>query len=239
MEENPKASASILKSKIHPPPLSLDLLERPRLFDKLNTAFSSAAHNTKKLSLVSAPAGFGKTTLIRQWMEECPQQCGWYSLDDSDNEFQRFWRYFISSMQRIYPEIGETTLEMISSRSIFEVEDKNFEVLLTPLINEIFEIEEGICLVLDDYHLISDSMIHESMVFLIENMPSCLHLITTTRSDPPWPMHKWRVKNQLTEIRQTDLIMSREEAISLFDQMMPEKLSLNDKEGLYTKPRVG
>ncbi len=235
MEENPKASGMILRSKIYPPPLSADLLERPRLFDKLNTAFQSTNESIKKLSLVSAPAGFGKTTLIRYWMEESPQKCCWYSLDDSDNEFQRFWRYFISSMQRIYPEIGETTLEMISSRSIFEVEDKNFEVLLTPFINEIFEIEEGICLVLDDYHQISDPLIHESMIFFIENIPSCFHLVVTTRSDPPWPMHKWRVKNQMTEIRQSDLKMSREEAVLLFDQLMPGKLSVNDKEGLYLK----
>lgn len=235
MERSTKASEAILKSKIHPPPLSTDLLMRPQLINKLNSAFQCAAENTRKLSLVSAPAGFGKTTLIRQWMEESPQKCCWYSLDDSDNEFQRFWRYFISSVQQFYPKIGETTLEMISSRSIFEVEDKNFEVLLTPFINELFELEEGICFVLDDYHQISDSMIHESMAFFIENISTCFHLITTTRSDPPWPMHKWRVKNQMTEIRQSDLKMSREEAVSLFDQLMPEKLSEKDKEGLYHK----
>ena len=215
----------ILQTKLSIPPLRTDLVQRQRLFEVLNQGLQ------RKLTLVSAPPGFGKTTLLMAWTRICGRPAAWLSLDDSDNDPVRFLTYLIASLQKIAPEIEEELLEKLASPR-FSDPDSPFshEDLLAGLINRLGEIAENFVLILDDYHVISSQPVHETMAFLLDHLPVQMHLVIASRADPPLPLARLRGRGQLNELRLSDLRFTDEEAGSFLKKIMgldlrPEQLA--------------
>jgi LuxR family maltose regulon positive regulatory protein len=218
---NVRVKTEILRTKLHIPQPKPVFTPRPHLIERLNDGL------TRKLIVVSAPAGFGKTTLIAEFgtrVTECanPQseirnpQLAWLSLDRSDNDPIRFWTYFIAALQRIEPKLGEDALTLLAASPPHAT---LIEAVLTSLINDIatetaVSAESAVCaLVLDDYHLIESQAIHDAITFLIEHLPppTDMTLVIASRTDPPLPLSRWRVRGELVELRATDLAFSVEE----------------------------
>jgi LuxR family maltose regulon positive regulatory protein len=183
----------------------------------------------RKLTLVSAPAGFGKTTLLCEWINQStipnPQSpnFAWLSLDESDNDPARFLAYFIAALQAIGADIGKGALSALQSP-----QPPPTEIILTGLINEIAAIPDRIVLVLDDYHLIEAQPIHDALTFLLRNLPPQMHLVIATRDDPPLPLARLRARGQLTELRAADLRFTSSEAAAFLNQVMSLNLSAED-----------
>jgi LuxR family maltose regulon positive regulatory protein len=197
--------SSVLKTKLAVPPNQANLMSRSRLIKLLNSGLD------RKLIIVSAPAGFGKTTLLGEWAGG-HRSFSWFSLDEGDNDPLRFWIHFISSLQKSRTGIGRAALEMIQSYSHTQLP---VETCLTTLINEIFEDSHTFTLILDDYHLISNHSIHTDLKFLIDHMPDRLHLVISTRIKVPFSVGRLRLKNQLMELGADDLRFTPQE-ITLF-----------------------
>ncbi|MEJ2558404.1 MAG: AAA family ATPase, partial [Anaerolineae bacterium] len=210
---------SLLQTKLYIPPIRRELVSRPRLVERLNAGLNGS------LTLVSAPAGFGKTTLVSEWVDhlrsasahEGQSGCAvaWLSLDESDNDPTRFLVYLIAALQTIGPRqesateqkpvgvIGQGALDALQSP-----QPSPPETILTSLINEITAFPDRILLVLDDYHLIEAQPIHDGLTFLLEHLPphtgpggQCqgMHLVIATRDDPHLPLARLRARGQLTE----------------------------------------
>ncbi len=201
--------APLLSTKLYIPTPRPNLVPRTRLVEKLNSGVN------KKATLISAPAGYGKTTLLSEWIDQKTHPFGWVSLDEKDNEFERFFSYLIASLETINIEISD---EIHSS---FQDPDlQNIEVQLTPLINQLVRLNRQFCLVLDDYHLIVNRSIHEGLIYLLENLPPKMHLAISTRSDPPIQLAKLRAQGELCEVRVDDLRFTVEEAAQYFNLSM-------------------
>jgi LuxR family maltose regulon positive regulatory protein len=177
----------------------------------------------RRLTLISAPAGFGKTTLICEWIRESEQPAAWLSLEDSDNDPVRFLSYLIAALQTIQPILAAGVLSGFRT-----LKPAAAESVLTQLLNEIAEIKEHCILVFDDYHLIHDKTIHGYLSFLSEHLPQKLHLVLCTRADPPLPLATLRARGQLTELRAGDLRFSREETVEFLNRLMGLDLSVPD-----------
>ena len=210
---------ALLNTKLQTPPLRTDWVVRRRLIAQIEDGLAQQ----RKLTVVAAPAGFGKTTLILDWLAAKPRHHAWVALDEQDNDLYRFWRYVIAGLQRIDPAIGESVLASL------ETARPAADALVTALINDlvtsgIFDDEDDgegvIVLVLDDYHLIDAPAVHNSVNFLLDNLPSQLHVVLTTRADPPLNLARRRARLALTEIRAADLRFSEDEAATYFNQAM-------------------
>ncbi len=184
-------SGDLLQTKLYVPGLRPSLVPRPRLVEKLNTGLLG------KLTLISAPAGFGKTTLVSEWVAGCEQPVAWLSLDEDDNDPARFLMYVAASLQRINKDLGQEIVEAIQTP-----QPPPLKSAVTSLINEIGTLAGDIILVLDDYHLIKTETIHSALAYLLENQPPQLNLVITTREDPPMPLPRWRARGELAEIRE-------------------------------------
>ena len=169
----------------------------------------------RSLTLISAPAGFGKTTLLSAWISQSKPHLGWVSLDNSDNDPTQFWAYFISALQRFNEHMGESALELLKSPQALPIAS-----VLTSLINNVAESSSQIIMVLDDYHFIEHEPIHQGLTFLIDHLPVNMRLIITTRADPPLPLTRLRARHQLTEIRANDLRFSTDETIDFLSRVM-------------------
>jgi LuxR family maltose regulon positive regulatory protein len=168
-----------------------------------------------KLSLVSAPAGYGKSTLLANWVEQQQLPCAWISLDEKDNDPARFFTYLIAGLKLIRLDFDEKLL------STFQDQDTDLaESFLMPLINRISNTDDRYLLVLDDCHLIQNQAIHTAMIFLLDHLPRNMHLIIATRSDPPLQLAKMRAQGELSEIRVNDLRFTAEEAVNFLNQRM-------------------
>ncbi|OEF97133.1 LuxR C-terminal-related transcriptional regulator [Desulfuribacillus alkaliarsenatis] len=222
----------ILKVKIHIPPLGKQILVRTKIFAQLEQDVADSQGFTRKLTLVSAPAGFGKTTVVRSWIAGREQQTAWYAIDDADNAREQFWLYLLSAIQTINKSVGAATMEMLRSMDISSEAPSS---LLTPVLNDLFSLETPFFLVLDDYHLINNRQIHDDLIFFIENAGPALHVIVTTRSDPPWPLSKLRAKGMMNELRLEDLKFSKDEMKQLLFQINSFELPENQLETLYNK----
>ncbi len=225
----------ILKIKVNTPPLTSYAIDRQQILEKINAGLVTGSEFSRPLTLVSAPAGSGKTTLTRQWLKGLENQAAWLSLDDRDNETERFWLYLVSALQTCRPEIGKGALEILYSYSRETEAQTGSETFLTPLLNDLFALKKPLYLVIDDYHLIEKPVIHQSMIFFIENLPSTLHLVVATRSDPPWPLHRWRAKDKMREIRQADLQLTWEEAGRYINEVKGLEISGQQLGNLYQK----
>ena len=205
---------SILATKFHIPPRHAGLVARPRLLEQLDTALR-AGH---KLTIVSAPAGYGKTTLVAEWLarlqsnaESPPPKISWLSLDDGDNDPVRFMRYFLASFWQADQKPGVNALPMLEMPG-----PPPLQTLLDDLLNDLAAANGPFLLVLDDYHVLSNSQIHQSLKYFIDHQPASIHLALTTRTDPPLPLARLRARRQLTEIRAGDLRFTPGEARLFF-----------------------
>lgn len=217
-------STPILATKLFIPPSRPGLVVRRRLIDRLNAGLDS------KLTLISAPAGFGKTTLISEWIAECNRPTAWLSLDEGDNDLTRFLSYFIAALQTIAPHMGEGALVAIQSP-----QPPSTDVILTALLNEIVTVPGDFLLVLDDYHLTDARPIDDALTFLLEHLPPRMHLVITTREDPNLPLARLRARRQLTELRAAELRFTSDEAAHFLNQVMGLRLSAEDIEALETR----
>src|SRR5450759_1631321 len=182
-------STAILATKLYIPPPRSKIVLRPRLVERLNDALSLGC----KVTLISAPAGFGKTTLVGEWIVNCGRPVAWLSLDEGDNDPARFISYLVKALQTIQAGTGEGLLAALQSPQPLQI-----ETILTTLINEISTIPENFLLVLDDYHSIDSQPVDQSMDFLIEHQPPQMHLLIATREDPDLPLARLRARGQCT-----------------------------------------
>ncbi len=170
----------ILATKLFIPPPRPEVVLRPRLNERLNEGLLAS----RKLTLISAPAGFGKTTLVSEWVAGCDQKIAWVSLDEGDNDLSRFLTYFISALQTISANIGAGVLVVLQS-----LQPPSTESILTTLLNEITAISKNFILVLDDYHVIDSKPVDETLVFILKHLPAQVHLVITNREDPHLRSH--------------------------------------------------
>jgi LuxR family maltose regulon positive regulatory protein len=214
---------SLLQTKLYRPQPRPNLVPRPRLIERLNEGLSG------KLILIAAPAGSGKTTLVSDWLRQIEPPAAWLSLDQTDNDLTRFWSYLIASLQTVQPELGQMALAGLQALGFGYADAASLiDNLLTHLINDIATLSGQLVLVLDDYHLIEATEIHHSLNFLLNHLPPPLKLVLITREDPPWPLARLRVKQEMTEIRANDLHFTTEEARQFLNQSMGLDLSPND-----------
>src|SRR5438067_2433837 len=210
----------ILATKLYLPRLRPNVVSRPRLLERLNEGLH------RKLTLISAPAGFGKTTLVSEWVEgiERPRaRTAWLSLDEGENDPARFLTYLVAALQTIAATIGEGVLGALQSP-----QPPPTVSILTALLNDITTIKDPFVLVLDDYHVIDAKPIDQALTYLVEHLPPQMHLVIVTREDPPLPLARLRAGGHLTEVRAVDLRFTPSEAAEFLNQGMGLNLSTED-----------
>jgi len=214
----------MLLTKLHIPSTSEDIVHRAGLFERLNDGLN------RKLILISAPAGFGKTTIISDWIHNRRIPTAWFSLDKGDNDPAVFFSYTISGIQNIRKEFGQSALELLKSPK-----EPNSESITSLLINDILSINQDFLLVFDDFHLISNNEIFVVVTYLLEHIPENIHIVISSRSDPNLPIAKLRSQDQLVELRSDDLSFSANDISILFNKKFKIKLSPEDIYSLETK----
>ncbi len=218
---------SQLATKLYIPAPRPHRVPRPRLTARMEAGVAGP------LTLVSAPAGFGKSTLLAEWIEAGGRQVGWVSLDDGDNDPVRFLGYAVTALGRLAPGLGEETLTLL--RYLQGTEGgtpARLEPVLTRWLNEIHQRGEDLVLVLDDYHAVESPAVHAAVQFLLDRLPPCLHLVLATRVDPPLALSRLRARGQLCELRARDLRFTSQEAADFLNQAMGLALSTADVEAL-------
>src|SRR6185436_5999939 len=220
----------LLRTKLYLPSGRPHLVARARLIARLNEGL------TRPLTLLSAPPGFGKTTLLGEWVGQGRLRAAWLVLDTDDNDPVRFWSYFIAALQQVDPTIGYSSLGLLQSPTAVAMES-----MLNTLVNEIDsfqagqasesianeseELGAGLILVLDDYHVIETPAIHEQLSFLLEHVPPQMHLVISTRADPPLHLARLRARDQLLELHEADLRFTQTEAVQFLNDTMSLSLS--------------
>jgi len=207
-------STPILATKLYIPPLRPHVVLRPRLLERLNKELH------RKLTLISAPAGFGKTTLVSQWLAGCKLPTAWLSLDAGENDLTGFLTYLVTALQTIAATIGAEVLGMLHSP-----QPPPSAVMLTALLNDITTIPDDFVLVLDDYHVLDAQAVDQALAYLVEHLPPQMHLVIATREDPPLPLARLRAGDHLTELRAADLRFTPAEASEFLNEAMGLHLS--------------
>jgi LuxR family maltose regulon positive regulatory protein len=203
----------LLATKLHVPRPRPGFLTRPRLLERINQGTAGA------LTLVCAPAGFGKTSLLGDWARRSRQPVAWLSLDAGDSDPARFWRYVAAALDELRPGIGQRV------EALFQGGQPPLEAVVTVLINQLVTEPEQVVLVLDDYQLVEAPLVHESLAWLLERLPSQLRLVLASRADPPLPLARLRAGGQLVELREDDLRFTREETTALLRMAVEADLS--------------
>ena len=209
-------STPLLTTKLFVSPLRAKIVPRPRLVARLSEVMR------RKLTLISAPAGFGKSTLISEWIANFRGAVAWLSLDDDDQDVTTFLTYVVASLRTVSGNIGHETLGMLKAP-----QPARIETIMTALVNDMATIPDHVALVLDDYHLVAKS-VDAAITFLLEHLPPQIHLIIATREDPQLPLAQLRARGQLTELRAAELRFSEDEATKFLDQIMGLTLSPED-----------
>ena len=209
----------LLTTKLYIPPVRPELVLRPRLIERLNAGLVSR----RRLTLVSAPAGYGKTTLVNVWLRSTGQPFTWISLDEGDNDLICFLNYLVAAFRQVDDGIGQAAQHLLEAPQLPPVEP-----LLTELINDIVTQSLSFALVLDDYHTITELAVHEAVRFLLERQPPQMHLVIVSRQDPPLPLSRLRGRGQVTEMRQSDLRFTLEEATRFLNQSMGLNLETSE-----------
>jgi LuxR family maltose regulon positive regulatory protein len=217
-------STPILATKLYIPPPPPTVVLRPRLVERLNAGLH------RRLTLISAPAGFGKTTLVSAWVAESGRKVAWLSLDEGDNDPTRFLMYLVAAVRTIAPTIGEALLGVLQSP-----QPPPAESILTALLNEITTIADDFVLVIDDYHVIDAKRVDTALTFLLEHLPPQMRLVIATREDPQLPLARLRGGGHLSELRVTDLRFTPHEAAGFLNQAMGLNLSAEDIATLETR----
>ena len=216
----------ILATKLYVPPSRSKIVLRPRLVERLNDGLSSGC----KLSLISASAGFGKTTLVSEWVAVCGKPVAWLSLDEGDNDPARFISYLIKALQTIRGDIGEGLWATLQSP-----QPLHFETILIMLLNEITTIPGPFLLVLDDYHSIDAQEVDQCLAFIIEHQSALMHLVIATRQDPQLPLSRLRARGHCTELRAADLRFTASESAEFLNRLMGLNLSEADIAALESR----
>ena len=214
----------MLLTKLHIPPASQNIVHRQELYEKLNIGL------TRKLILISAPAGFGKTTIISDWINQQKIPTVWFSLDNGDNDPTDFLSYIISGIQGIHKEFGKGAFKLLNSPN-----KPSNESIAGLLINEILNIKQDFLLVLDDFHLITSNDILKLVTYLLEHIPVNIHIVILTRSDPALSVSRLRSQHQLVELRSSDLSFSANYISVLFNKKLKLGLSIDDVYALEEK----
>jgi LuxR family transcriptional regulator, maltose regulon positive regulatory protein len=214
----------ILTTKLFIPPPRPNAVVRPRLIERLRAGLHG------KLSLISAPAGFGKTTLVSTWLAASGRQVAWVSLDAGDSDPTRFLTYVVAALRTIVPTIGEELFGVLQSP-----QPPPIDALLPTLLNQIASLPQPIILVLDDYHTIDARPVDLALAYLLDHLPPQLHLAITTREDPQIPLARLRARGQLTEVRASDLRFTTAEAAVFLKQVMDLGLSVEDVAALESR----
>jgi LuxR family transcriptional regulator, maltose regulon positive regulatory protein len=217
-------SPNILATKLYIPPYRPNLVQRTRLLEKLSGSLQAGV----KITLISAPAGFGKTTLVTEWIAaladaEHETNVAWISLDETDNELVVFLSYLVSAIQKCIPSSGEKSQRMLEGGAAPQA-----DAVLLPLLNDLANLSTPLLLVLDDYHAIQQPAIHAAMTFLIEHQPPHMETIITTRQDPLFPLTRWRARAMLVEIRSKDLRFTEQEAAEFLNHTIGLNLQAED-----------
>jgi LuxR family maltose regulon positive regulatory protein len=232
----------LLATKLYIPPLRPNLVPRPRLVERLNAGLRSG----HKLTLISAPAGFGKTTLLSEWVhgsgavsgvtpersgpDAAPVRFAWISLDQGDNDPRRFLAYLIGALQTVESGVGQGLWPALQSPGRV-----NVEALLTTLLNDIAALSSHLVLVLDDYHLIESQAVDRALIFVLDHLPPQLHLVIAGRSDPSLPLSLLRAGGHMTEIREADLRFALDESATFLDKVMGLNLSAENVDALESR----
>lgn len=214
----------MLKTKLNKPNPTSKLIVRKELIDKLENG------KEKKLILVSAPAGYGKSTAISQWIDNGELPYVWYSLDKSDNDTTNFLQYTITGIQSVYNNIGTEALKLMESNG-----NPTFETIASHIINDLYEIQEHFYIIFDDYHLIENQQINQLISFLLHKLPNNIHIVLITRSDPSIPLARLRSQQLLTDIRLSDLCFSANNIYDFFKKSLNINLSIEDAKNLESK----
>ena len=214
----------ILATKLYIPPLRPGVVIRPRLIERMNEGL------LRKLTLIAAPAGFGKTTLVSEWVAGCQRPAAWLLLDEGDNDLARFLTYLVAALRTIAPDIGAGVLGVLQSPQPLPTAS-----ILTTLLNQITAIPDHFVLVFDDYHVIDAKAVDYALTFLLDHLPPHMHLVIATRGDPPLPLARLRVGGHLVELRVTDLRFTHSEAAEFLNQGMGLNLSAKDIAALETR----
>ncbi len=232
-------STSILATKLYIPAPRPNVVLRPRLIEQLNAGLH------RKLTLIAAPAGFGKTTLVSSWIDDLrlgaerqivnpkspiQNRVAWLALDEGDSDPTRFLAYLVAALQTIAPTIGAGVVGVLQSP-----QPPPAEAILTALLNDITTIPDNVILVLDDYHVIDAKPVDTALTFLLEHLPPQMHVVIGTREDPQLPLARLRARNQLTELRATDLRFTPAEAAGFLNQVMGLNLSAEEVSALETR----
>jgi len=210
----------LLETKLYVPKLRRGVVARPRLSEHLSRGAAES-----KLTLISAPAGFGKTTLVAEWLAATAtkeRSAAWLSLDQSDNDPASFWSYLVAALQTAAPVVGATAL------SLLQPPQAPVEAVLATLLNELSAVPNDLVLVLDDYHVIDAREIQGGMEFLLDHLPPRLHLVIATRADPALPLSRLRARGELAEIRAADLRFTPDEAGAYLNEVMGLDLAARD-----------
>ena len=202
-------TSDLLETKLHAPKPRVWVVHRSRLSERLTRGITS------KLTLVSAPPGFGKSTLVADWLggRTESERAAWLSLDADDNDPARFWRYVVAALQTAHPDIGREAAASLDSP------EPHIDQATRSVLNDLVDLEQDILLVLDDFHVIDRHEIHDAVAYLIDRLPAHAHLVMTTRADPALPLARLRARGELVEIRAADLRFTREEAAAYLGTM--------------------
>ncbi len=214
----------VLKTKLLIPSIRTNHVARPRLITKLNDNLE------KSLILISAPAGYGKTTLLAEWIATSKIPLGWVSLDEYDNDLARFWAYSIAALENIQTNIGSNTRVLIKNSPFFPT-----TTFLPTLINDISESSASFFLILDDYQFITNPVIHDTLGYMVDHLPSQMHLVIATRGDPPLPLPRLRSRYQVAEIREKDLRFTSEEVAQYLRNCIGLELPVEDIRALEAR----
>ncbi|MEA2612879.1 MAG: hypothetical protein QOI52_838, partial [Chloroflexota bacterium] len=212
-------TSSLLDTKLYAPRRPKGLVSRPHLTDRMRRGTQA------KLTLISAPAGFGKSTLLAEWLDVTPADgsvTAWLSLDPGDSHPATFWTHVIAALQTVAPNVGAKALTLLESP------EASIGAVLAPLLNELNAVPGDIVLVLDDYHAIDSAEIQVGTAFLLEHLPANVHLVIATRADPPLPLARLRARGDLIEIRAADLRFTPDEASAFLNGVMTLGLTEQD-----------
>ncbi|MBX2999725.1 MAG: AAA family ATPase [Caldilineaceae bacterium] len=220
---NPYTYTPLLATKLHIPPARARMVARPRLLDDLNGQLE------QRLTLISAPAGFGKTTLLSAWLRTIHQPVAWLSLDTGDSDPARFLRYFVAALQQIDAALGQ------SIAATLDAAQPPLDAAMSALINDMMDLPGDFLLVLDDFHNIDNAVVHGAIQMLVANQPPQMHLVIATREDPPLPLARLRARGQLAEVRAQDLRFTLDETIAFLHDVMGLALAPRDVDALEAR----
>jgi LuxR family transcriptional regulator, maltose regulon positive regulatory protein len=206
----------LIRTKLRVPFIRPEQVSRPRLQERIAQGLRGP------LTLVNAPAGFGKTTLVASCIANCGMPAAWLSLDKDDNQAERFLKYLVSALQEINPSIGSKADQFLAA-----AQNSSPDTLLTSLINDLEAAAVEMVMVLEDYQFINSKEVHQAVTFLLEHCPKTLHLVIVTRSDPALPLIRWRARGQTLELRAADLRFNEHEAEQFLNEVMA--LELDDR----------